>query len=1292
MTESSPRSVRRLLLLGLFAAIALSVSTILVQCSRPAATSANAPTARQLFLGVDGLGWESFQYAQQHGLFKRFTHAGRMIAPYPAMSHGSWTDIMGARRAFGDRGRLPTVEAKWFDLDQMRVADDPRLVFARSASPYNYMRAFDTYFDPLLEPLLFFPGHRLFDRELEETERAILDGLTGDRFTVYISGTDAMAHTHLNELHPYLVQLDAMIERTVSTLESRSGPVDVWLISDHGNAGAFREGEPESYLGIVNIDRAITRAGLVRQDTGTVTDSSHVAVVTLALASMIDLYFPDLSQRRRFVDEVVHERGVTLATWLEVTDSSRAIIVRSATKGEAKVLWRTVGGAVGFEYAYVATSGNPLMLPDALISTPTALRWIADSVMRKATIEGPFPDALHKLVASAEKSVENAPDLIINLDDAYAHEGELSRIVRMVRTHGSLSPRSSLGVVASTRSTVPHDVRAEEVADLMRIAPRALFKNAEWLHPSDVRAAAESLARASPMLATGHGDHSTDADAQRKTHPIVQSIGYFDWATLNSLQHLLPSRDKHASSTHATSDIDWKTQWDRLTTVDVLRGLSHGVDTLLALTDSLDPSKIDERLKLAADRVRGIPELRPLAQLHDDLTRENSNKRKSFATSGGASMRGAAMLTWTVPFFVQAALDIPESDSTPDPRDRSFARAWRRGQRDAIAAHPEQLFGSSSVAASLFANVYAERLAWQRVEPSTIPLLYDPHLSDVTVVLVPGIYGELFDHELWTRGLHAVHDKLGVRTVTVGADGRCSAAINAVTVLRALTSDTRRRVERGYTRPRYLLIGYSKGGIDATRALLADSAFAHAQIAALVTVATPHLGSPVAERAELPASLLEWASRDSIPTACKADGAAASLYPATQREFWADNGPRVAERTRLFSLAFASDVHDAHPWMKITKQIGQFPEPNDGVVAVSAAQFPASVPAVNLGVVAGDHIAGIRASAFPQEAFLESIVVTLGELGALDSTTTETWARARRVWQTQPGHGEHSASRAPSFAQSLRPKSPLPGGSAGWTPTATFRLLEASSVQDRGIKTMTLAGTPAGLAVRCDQRNLNDYRAEYEFIYDAGNGGREGDLLDGFSMVADKGSSSGRACHLATTGSAIKMTTVSVRFRPNDFPTLSMHLRVARNVHDVDVGMHHKGANDNAFKLWFVVRDTRKGAPNATRLFGYAWTSLDREGTRPPDGGLREAASSRRSLVVTTLPEAWLVTIGDPALGDKWQQITRDLASDLRRAYPGVPVGAFEVVGVTIQSDSDESHQQTEVYLDHVTFGPRATR
>jgi hypothetical protein len=1280
-----PRSISWSLLAS-FVALVVLIAGLWFSRARPVVAVTTGP--RQLLLAVDGVGWEAFSYAQQRGLFKRFRHSGRMIAPYPSMSHGSWTDIIGTRRAFGDRGRLPTVEARWFDLDAMRIADDPRQVIARQASPYNYMRAFDTYFDPLVEPLMYFPGHRVFDRELEETERAILDGFTGPRYAAYISGTDAMAHTHKDELYPFLVKVDAMIERVISTMESRGGPLEVWMVSDHGNTGGFAEGGAEQYLTPVSMNAAIKRAGLTRRDTGTVLGANDVADVTIALASMVDMYFPDLSKRRRFADEVLREPGVVLTTWMEVAGADKFLVIRDTHDGEAQVRWRHNSDSVAWLYSYQRVKGNPLAMPDSLSGDGTAARWFDDATWRRATIDGPFPDALHRLVAGAEKQIENAPDLIVNLGDGYAHDGDFGRVVRMVRSHGSLSARASFGIVASTTTHVPHDVRAEEVADVMRISPRALLHTAAHLHPSDADSLAAALAGLPARVPSGRADHSVDAEFQRRLKPVVQSMGFFDWTTLRDLQTLLPSSSKNSAGT--SGDMDFGAIGKRLEGVDVLKGLSHGVDTLLALTDSLDPAHLDDRLRDAANRVRGIPELRPLATLHDELRQKKDSGNSAMAAGGGATVRSAGMVSWTIPYFLQAALDLPESDSIADPRNRQFALNWRRGAQRALRDHPDRLLGRSVLGAGLFEQVFAERKLWQQVEPSTIPLLYDPSLSDITVVLVPGIYGELFDGELWQRGLHSVRDKLGVRTLSVRADGRCSSAINAGTLRTALRDDTRRRLERGYTKPRYLLIGYSKGGIDATEALLADSVLAHEQVAALVTVATPHLGSPVAERAELPSALLQWASRDTIPTACDKDGAAASLFPATRRGFWADHADRVAERTRLFSIAFAADVHDAHPWMKLTKQVGQFGEPNDGVVAVSASRFPVNVASVDLGTVSADHIAGIRASAFPQEAFLEAVVVTLGELGALDRSTDGAWASARRAWSLSDGARLARASIAPSFAQSLRPRAPLPGGSAGWTPSATFRLLEASSVQDRGIKAMTTSSSPDGYVMRCDQKDLGEFRREYEFVYDAGNGGHEGDLFNGFSIVGDKGAKSGRACHLATVESAIKMTTVSFRFRPVDYPALSMRLRVAQNVTAVDVSNRHRGANDCAFKLWFVVRDTRPGAPNATRLFGYTWTSVDRDGVRSADGALREASSSRRSLVVTTLPEAWLITIGNPAVGSAWQEISRDLVRDLRQAYPGVPSDAFEVVGVTIQSDSDESHSRSEVYLDEVGFRPKS--
>src|SRR5690606_7198008 len=103
--------------------------------------------------------------------------------------------------------------------------------------------------------------------------------------------------------YSYLQRLDATLTRIVDSLESRDSTTRVWIVSDHGNAGGFVEGEREQYLTPVSMRDAATRAGLTMRDSGTVTGQDEVAIVTIALASMINAYFPDLSKRRAFAVE-----------------------------------------------------------------------------------------------------------------------------------------------------------------------------------------------------------------------------------------------------------------------------------------------------------------------------------------------------------------------------------------------------------------------------------------------------------------------------------------------------------------------------------------------------------------------------------------------------------------------------------------------------------------------------------------------------------------------------------------------------------------------------------------------------------------------------------------------------------------------------------------------------------------------------------------------------------------------------------------------------------------------------
>lgn len=1259
------------------------------------AQSANASGPRTLVWAVDGLGFDAFVEAQRRGLFRQFRHAGRHVAPFPSMSHPAWTDITGADRLFGKRGKLPSIEASWFDHEAMRVADDPRQVLARQAGPFNYMRAFDWYYDPITEPLMYFEGDRMADRELAAAERDVLERFSGDHHVVFLGAADAIAHTHLDGLYRYLTRLDAMMGRVTDSLTARGGtPVRQVLLSDHGNVGAFREGAPERRLTPVSLDATLRTAGLVRRDTGQLVQRNEVSIVTLALASMVNVYFVDLERRRDFARAALRHPGVDLLTWLEVHGDDRHVVITSAAHGEAHLRWRQDGAVL-----YTRVTGNPLRLPDSVVSPPTRARWISDDVMRRVSEPGPYPDAPHRLRRSADKAVDNLPDLIVSLRDGYCWAGSLGRYVQMVRTHGALGARSTLGLVASTHGPVDPYLRSTEVLAAIGLDERALFHRVLAHAPHDARATADALVAGPRVVATGREDDGPDAAFLRRVKPITLSAEYFDVETVRAIAGA--TRGDSAGRAQQRRQLDGTRRTvQRTRFVD---GVSRHIDSLVSLADSLPETITAETVSSLLERVearlRTLPDLAPLASLRTTWRREARSGRTDATMAQGDVLRRAVMGAWTMPFFLDAALDAPETDSIADPRDAQFAARWHGERRGRARQSSAALLTDTATASTLFRHVFAERELLRRVEGPTVRALYDAPVPDVTLVYVPGIFGELFDDEIWRRGLRSVRERLGVRVIRAATDGRCSAADNAQRLRQQLRNDTERRRARGYATPRYLLVGYSKGGVDAAHALAQDSAFAVSQVTALVTIATPHGGSPVAERADIPDEFLRWAIAAPRPASCDTTRAVEALWPANRSAFWSDEGRLLGSLVPLFSLALVSDMREAHPWMKITKRIARFTEENDGVVARSAARFPTHVPSVHLGELRGDHIAARSASAFPQESALESIVLTLNELGVLEAEASDAWRRA--VASPPPGSrvalrgaGDSPATggaHGPDEPEvpNRRPRQLLPGGSAAWHPRRTFRMNNLEALTEDRLAEATAQNLPLGIVLRCDHDDMTAFREEYAFLYDAGNGGRENDPENGFSIGTGE-TESGRVCRLRTQRTAIKMTTVAFRFAPTAFPQLSLRVKVDRAVRGVTPGKGGRGRNDASLKVWYVLRDERPASKGRRLLFGYSWAGVDAHGAAPAPDSLMEASASRRRVGFSVLPEAWVMNIGGPADEQRWTDLRRDFAADLQRAYPGIPLDALRVIAITVQSDSDDSRGDTDVLLDQLSMVPPA--
>lgn len=856
----------------------------------------------------------------------------------------------------------------------------------------------------------------------------------------------------------------------------------------------------------------------------------------------------------------------------------------------------------------------------------------------------------------------------------------------IIGTRRMFGARASLGVVAGTTGPVPAFVRGNEVLDVIGIPADSVLSRVAALAPHDPVALARGLLSGGHKVSTGREDDSYAVSFLRRARPMAVSMDYFDYDVMRRLLSAMSSERVGDASGRSVARA--RSAFRR---ADILGGVAGNVDTLVALMDSLDTKRADERVREAELRMRGIRELSPLADLRAQL---GTGKPRG---GDGSATRKLAMALWTLPYYLDDALAAPEEDSIPDTRDASFALEWHTKLRQEIASSPGALLEDSVTPRRLFGEVYAERKLRLAADPARMPLLYDPDLGDVTVVYVPGIYTELFDQEIWSRGLRAVRDRLGVRTLTIPVDGRCGARVNSAQIVTALREDTERRRLRGYTRPRYLILGYSKGGVDATEALLVAPHLARSQIAALVSIASPHGGTPVAERAGIPSGAMEWGVDAPRPAACDSTDAARTLWPSSRAAFWSEHAGETAGLTRYFSFSFETDMADAHPWMKLTKRAAEFQEPNDGVVALTSSRFPPRVHAIDLGTIHADHIAGRLASSFPQDAFLEAVVITVAELGALRPDVNARWLAAVAKsdaprWKLLSRFSKPAEERVSPFSASLRPGGALPGGSSGWTPDRMFNSAHVERAGVNPVRQMSPLASPGGVVFRCDQRDMLEFRREYEFYYDSGNGGSEDDFGNGFSMIPSAGSATGRACRFATRQTAIKMTTVSFQFRPSDFPLLSIRLRVARNADGVDPGKTRRGKNDAAFKVWLLLQDTRPGADTGPVMFGYWWTARDASGVAPAGDSLVEALSSRRNVVVSTLPEAWLMGIGKPAERDRWQNVERDIAADIRRAYPRIPADALKVMGITLQSDSDESRGETEVFLESMSLRPRAQR
>lgn len=1251
----------------------------------------NAPLKPQLvFIGIDGFSHKAMITAQKKGLFKEFQFAS-LVAPFPSMSDVSWNTILQTTKMFGEQGRLKSAEAVYLDESTKSVAGDVRDFYRRLAYPKYYMGGFDIFFNPYAEALMYFPTKELPKLEIKTVIDEILSSAEKPVISAFISGPDSLAHTQKDQLYPLLSWLDQELKRLVEGMKKKGLQAQVILVSDHGNQGRFDEGQPEIELFKIDLARDMKKYGF--HFANSLENNNDVAVPLLALGSWAPVYFKNQNLRKDFLKKLAHEKWFDLGLFILEQNQEKISVALVTPQGEAELTYDKVKNL----FTWKILSGNVFGI--------ASFADLSEDQTHQLALASNYPDAFSRIRQAVLNKNFDFPDLLLTSKDGYCFDNSLSQYTKMYRTHGSLSAGSSLGLVASNFKTLPESLTAENVLNHFDLAPEKLYQKTLTYHRATAEDGLKQLkSHQNSGLATNIRELSAKDLFQIITRFVADTRPFF-----------LVSELKEFFSSLSFS--------------------SHPIKTK-------NPIKPEDIGRLA-DLLLQNPELQKFRNQPDTkaiLNRaENQipfNTKNDFFQSGGSAVQSKrlAMKIFQIPPLIERALTLPERTQLAETRDVDFATYWL-SHRESLILSPYSLSSQrhqKTISEKLFSQAFTEALLEERLFPNPLQRVYKQQLKNVTLVYVPGIYNSLFDKEIFSLGIKKLEEDFSLRVIQAPTESACSAQYNGQVLMRFLKDDFFQRQQRLGSPTRYLILGYSKGAVDALSGFVIDREFVSKNILGLLSIASPLQGSSILNRTDLPLELVEALSSRKAPEACaKESTAGKSVTPMALARFWRLHGSSLIGLTRYLSLSFVSEIENSHLLMKATKLLAQFDEENDGVVSLSSSRFPGFLNAVDLGKVNADHLAGVLSSKFDQKSFFQAIAVTLAELNIDDETLNLRWNIQQILNQVNKTHytenvflkddkgpvaiyrtknlvfrkkimenvkNSYEANQfllppTTNLTDNYLPQVSLPENQLGYEPYKVLDLKSLSSLLEKfKVTPLSPQQFPNGVRFEVKQKNIGEFRIDHQFNYENTSPPEADDNEKDGNKIVPLGKL-GSWLRMKSSGTSIRMTTMAYRFRPVDFPKFSTLLYVTKPVEGAEVSKGGSGKDDSAFQVWIVLRvgnatgnrSIIDASKDKTVLFGYYW-GTPTSNQEKQAGQIFENYFSQKNYVAVSFPETKQLLLENPGKLNQPVEIQRNFAEDLKKSFPDLKVENLEVLAITFQQDSNDTKNESEIFLKNLNF------
>lgn len=250
---------------------------------------------------------------------------------------------------------------------------------------------------------------------------------------------------------------------------------------------------------------------------------------------------------------------------------------------------------------------------------------------------------------------------------------------------------------------------------------------------------------------------------------------------------------------------------------------------------------------------------------------------------------------------------------------------------------------------------------------------------NVTIVLVSGVFNEIFSTPAFKRGAETLLDKFNIKHIAPIVDGKKGARENSLALKKQIEEYLEIHPEE-----RLWFFCFSKGGIDTLHYLRSKGDKLAENIVGISFIATPIMGSD-----HINSRLLKLANAiGKVPEAVskkvlgkEIDLIASELQRSLNKNFreswFKRNHKHLPSKPFYTAIAFESRWQDSHVWMMLTKALFRSQKSNDGIVDVENAQFPFYFQGINLGVLEGHHLVGSRSSFYDQEALMMAHLIFL---------------------------------------------------------------------------------------------------------------------------------------------------------------------------------------------------------------------------------------------------------------------------------------------------------------------------